>query len=92
MASGLRIKKVRFKKRGGNAVEASPGCVALLMKHGEEIADAANSAAGQPSTGVKEEPYSAYQAGKRNVKVANRNWYGYHMDNKHKTLTKAAGQ
>lgn len=91
MASGLRIKKVKFKKRGGNAVEQSPACVSFLLGIGEGIAESANSAAGQPNTGVKEEPYNAYQAGKRNVKVANRNLYGYHMENKHKTLTKAAG-
>ena len=91
MASGLRIKKVKFKKRGGNAVEASPGCKALLMGIGEGIAESANSMAGQP-TGVKDQPYDAFESGKHYVVVSNRNWYGYHMENKHKTLTRAAGQ
>ena len=91
MASGLRIKKVRFKKRGGNAVEASPGCKALLMGIGEGVAESANSMAGQP-TGVTDPPYAAFESGKHYVVVSSRNWYGYHMENKHKTLTKAAGQ
>ena len=91
MASGLRIKKVKFKKRGGNAVEASTGCKALLMGIGEGVAESANSMAGQP-TGVKYPPYAAFESGKHYVVVSSRNWYGYQMENKHKTLTKAAGQ
>lgn len=91
MASGLRIKKVRFKKRGGNAVEASPGCTSFLLGIGEGIAESANASAGQPNAGVEDPPYDAFQSGKHYVVVSNRNWYGYHMENKHKTLTKAAG-